>query len=189
MEKDEKISEGLAGFRPNRSCVDHVYTLGNIIQGRKYAGLTTYCFFLDVQKTYDTVWRNGLVKNMWEIGIRGKMWSMMEKTTECARSAVMLDGEISKYVDILQGVAQGCTLLIVLSPNLFYVYINDMIVAVEAAKQGVTRGEDTASGLMFADDFVTNIRSTRRIAGTDREGTTIEYTRKWRATENVKNAQ
>ena len=57
---------------------------------------------------------------------------------------------MSKYVDILQGVAQGCTL----SPNLFKVYINDMIVAVEAAKQGVTMGEDTVSGLMLADDFV-----------------------------------
>ena len=30
---------------------------------------------------------------------------------------------------------------------------DDMIVAVEAAKQGVTVGEDTVSGLMFADDF------------------------------------
>ena len=29
-----------------------------------------------------------------------------------------------------------------------------MIVAVEAAKQGVTVREDTVSGLMFADDFV-----------------------------------
>ena len=28
----------------------------------------------------------------------------------CARSDVMLDGEISKRVDVLQGVAQGCTL-------------------------------------------------------------------------------
>ena len=27
-------------------------------------------------------------------------------------------------------------------------------VAVEEAKQGVTMGEDTVSGLMFADDFV-----------------------------------
>ena len=29
--------------------------------------------------------------------------------------------------------------------------MNDVIVAVEAAKQGVTMGEDTVSGLMFAD--------------------------------------
>ena len=36
-------------------CVDHVYTLGKILQGRKDAGLTTYCFFLDAQKSYDTV--------------------------------------------------------------------------------------------------------------------------------------
>ena len=42
---------------------------------------------------------------MWEVGIRGKIWRMVNKMTECARSAVMLDGEISKYVDILQGVA------------------------------------------------------------------------------------
>ena len=66
--------------------------------------------------------------------------------TECARSAVLLDGEISKYVDTLQGVAQGCTL----SPNLFKVHNNDMIVAVEAAKEGVTVGEAKVSGLMFA---------------------------------------
>ena len=36
----------------------------------------------------------------------------------------LLDVEISKYYDILQGVAQGCTP----SPNLFKIYINDMIV-------------------------------------------------------------
>ena len=75
---------------------------------------------------------------------------MMKDRTECARSAVMLDGEISNYVDILLGVAQGCAL----SPNLFNVYINDMIVAVETAKQGVTVGEDRVSGLIFTDDFV-----------------------------------
>ena len=52
--------------------------------------------------------------------------------TKCARCAVILDGELSNYVDILQGVAQGCTL----SPNLLKTYVNDMIIAVEAAKAG-----------------------------------------------------
>ena len=71
-----------------------------------------------------------------------------------SRSAVrMLDEEISEYVDILQGVAQGCTL----SPDIFktyQAYINDLVVAAEAAKQGVTVGEDTVPGSMFADDLV-----------------------------------
>ena len=40
-----------------------------------------------------------------------------EKYDGGCESAVMLDGEIWNYVDILQGVAQGCTL----SPNLFKV--------------------------------------------------------------------
>ena len=60
MEKDDKISEGQAGFRPNRRCVDHVYALGEVMKGRTDAGLTTYCFFLDVQKACGTVWRNEL---------------------------------------------------------------------------------------------------------------------------------
>ena len=65
-------------------------------------GLTTHCFFLDVQKAYDTVWRNGLWKNLSEIGIRGMMWTMMKNMTECARSTVMLNREISYHccVDI-----------------------------------------------------------------------------------------
>ena len=42
LEKEEKISEGQAGFRPDRSCVDLVNTLCKIIQGRKDAGLTRY---------------------------------------------------------------------------------------------------------------------------------------------------
>ena len=46
------------------------------------------------------------------------MWRRMENMTECTRSAVMLDGEISKYVVILQGVALGC----MLSPNVFKLY-------------------------------------------------------------------
>ena len=93
---------------------------------------------------------------------------------------MMLDGEISKYVDSLQGVAQGCTL----SPNLFKVFISDMIVAVEAAKQGVTMGEDTVSGLMFADDFVGIPEAPEGLQKQIEKA--LEYTRQWRVTANVK---
>ena len=78
---------------------------------------------------------------------------MCEKT-KC--TVMLVDG--GKYpnvlrVDILQGVAQGCTL----SLNVFQINIDDMIAAaVEPAKKARSHemGEDTVSGLMFADDFV-----------------------------------
>ena len=53
------------------------------------------------------------------------------------------------------------------------VYINDLMEAVEAAEQGVTAGEDTASGLLFADDFVGLSETTRRGAETKRKGARI----------------
>ena len=87
----------------------------------------------------------------------------------------MLEGEISKYVDILQGVAQGCTL----SPNLFKVYIYDIDSSTrEAAKQGVTMGEDTVSGLMFADNFVGISETPEGWQNRYRKHYSLEYTKK-----------
>ena len=99
---------------------------------------------------------------------------MCEKCCDTGRGNI-------EYVNIVQGVAQGSTLL----SNLFKVYINDMLVAVEAAKQGVTMGEDTVSGLTFADDFV-GISETPEGLQKQVEKA-LEYTRKWRVTANVQN--
>ena len=108
----------------------------------------------------------------------------MKNMTECARSAVVLDGEISKNVDIWQ---RTCTRMYVVTQPIqdtWYVYVNDLTVAVEAARQGVTVGEDTVSGLMFADDFV-GISETPEGLQKQIENA-LECTRKWRVTANVK---
>ena len=34
---------------------------------------STFTFFLDVKKAYDTVWRDGLWFKVWEMGVRSKM--------------------------------------------------------------------------------------------------------------------
>ena len=67
---------------------------------------------------------------------------------------VMLDGEISKYVDIFyEELHRGARCHLTYSRCIYiYIYINDLIVAVEAAKQGVTVRESTVSGSMFAED-------------------------------------
>ena len=72
------------------------------------------------------------------------------------------------------------------SPNLLKVYSNDMIVAVEAAKQGVVVEEDTMSGFMFKDGFVGISETPEGIQKQIEKA--LEYTtRKWRVPANVEN--
>ena len=60
--------------------------------------------------------------------MQGKMWRVIK---ECM-SAVLLEGEKSEVFNVEQGVAQGCSL----SPILFCVFINGLLVVVEQAGLG-----------------------------------------------------
>ena len=64
--------------------------------------------------------------------------------------------------------------------------IYDMIVAVEAARQGVTLGEDTVSGLMFADGFAKISETPEGLQKQILVEKALAYTRKWSVTANVK---
>ena len=140
LDEGQALHEGQAGFRKKRSCIDNVYTLNEIVQGRLREGKKTYAFFLDVQKAYDTVWRNG------DLGVRGRMWRVIKRMYEASRSAVLLDGEKSASFSVEQGVAQGCSL----SPILFSVFI---LKEVEKAELGIHLGEGgKIGGMLFADE-------------------------------------
>ena len=70
LDRGQVLHEGQAGFRVKRNCIDNLYTLNEIVQGRLKEGKKTYTLFLDVQKVYDTVWRNGLWFKLWELGVK-----------------------------------------------------------------------------------------------------------------------
>ena len=151
LDKGGLLHEGQAGFRVKRGCVDNVYTLNELVQGRLREGKRTYAFFLDVKKAYDTVWRDGLWLKLWEMGVKGKMWRVVKTMYESSRSAVLLDGEQSAAFSVDQGVAQGCSL----SPILFSVFINDLLKEVDQAGLGLELSNGTKiGGMLFADDFV-----------------------------------
>ena len=85
--------------------MDNVYTLNEIVQGRLKEDKETYAFFLDVQKAYDTVRRDGLWLKLWDMGVKGKMWRVIKKMYEASRSAVFLELEKSAVFRLEQGVA------------------------------------------------------------------------------------
>ena len=114
--------------------------------------------------------------------MQGKMWRVIKGMYQSSRSAVLLEGEKSEVFNVEQGVAQGCSL----SPILFSVFINGLLVAVEQAGLGIELSDGgRVGGLLFADDFV----------GVSESGEQLQrvidvvhsYCRKWRLKANVSN--
>ena len=64
-----------------RGRLDNIYTLNELVQGRLREGKTTYAFFLEVQKAYDTVWRDGLWMKLWDMGVKGRIWRVISQST------------------------------------------------------------------------------------------------------------
>jgi hypothetical protein len=152
METHKLLHEGQNGFRQKRDCVQHIYTLHTVLQGRQQAGQSTLVFLLDIQKAYDTVWRAGCMWHVWQKGIRGKMFRVLCQLYDSTCSQVVHEGAMSDEVAFDLGLAQGDTL----SPTLFAVFVDSMLQDVWSQHPGVPL-ENTDIGklvaLMFADDY------------------------------------
>ena len=90
MEEHNKLSESQAGFIFGRSCVDNLFVLNEVTQGRLQEGKKTFSFFLDIKKAYDTVWRDGLWYRMLEMGIQGELWHVIRNIYNVNQSCVYL---------------------------------------------------------------------------------------------------
>ena len=133
-EKYGIIVDEQAGFRRERSTVDHLFTLTEIIKYRRPKH--TYCAFIDIAKAYDKVWREGLWYKLWKAGIRGKMWRTLRNIYRKVESSVLLGDTRTTWFDIQVGLRQGCTL----SPLLFDIFINDLRDVVNSLGKGVKLG-------------------------------------------------
>ena len=72
IELNHMLHEGQGAFQLERSCIDNIFSLNELIQGR-IKRVNPLMPFLGVKKAYNTVWRDGLWYKMWEMGILAKM--------------------------------------------------------------------------------------------------------------------
>ena len=116
------ISENQAGFRKQYSTVDHIFSLHILINILNNQKKKLYCAFIDFQKAFDTVWREGLWLKILENKIRGKCFNVMYNLYQNIKSCVQVNGEYSAFFQCNLGVRQGDNL----SPFLFSLYLNDL---------------------------------------------------------------
>ena len=138
------------GFRKDRSCADHLFSLTSIIRNRKRDRLSTYVAFIDFEKAFDRVDRNLLFYKLNSMGLGGKMLNMIKNIYSNCESCVNLNGYLTNTFPSKYGVQQGDTL----SPTLFGLFINDLADDLNASGKGIKLNEYLTIALfLYADDL------------------------------------
>ena len=117
-EENDLIVDEQNGFRPDRSCLDHIFVLHNTLEIRKKLNCQTFCAFVDFKKAFDFVDRDFLLYKLHELGIDGNFYYAIKSLYQDSKSSIQLNNRCTDSFDIKSGVRQGDPL----SPTLFSLF-------------------------------------------------------------------
>jgi hypothetical protein len=159
-ERHGLLNQAQAGFRSREEALGHVAALYEITRRRQIEGKRTLVMFVDFAKAYDSVPHAALLRKLSAMGIRGKLFRLLEAMYKAPRLSVKTpSGAQSESMPLELGVRQGCPS----SPVLFNLFINDLVNELERDGGGVdipgmktTKEKEgkRVGALLFADDLV-----------------------------------
>ena len=108
------------GFRIGRNTLDSIAVLDQDIRKAIINKESVIGVFLDIEKAYDSMWKDGVLIKLHDAGIRGRMFYWIKDFLNNRSIQVRVGGELSMAASIENGTPQGS----VISPVLFNVMIN-----------------------------------------------------------------
>lgn len=140
LEEKHLLNEYQSGFRKGRSTTDALIKVTNDIEKTLNMKEVMVIVFFDIEKAYDSMWREGPLIKMNKLGIGGRLsnWIMDFLTKRTFK--VKVGSEISDSFDIVNGIPQGS----VISPILFNIMINDIFENIGVAIQSSVYADDGA---------------------------------------------
>ena len=121
---DQILRQEQAGFRKGRSCVDHIFTLRQILEQTHEWNSPLYIAFIDFEKAFDSLHRESLWKILRSYGIPQKLVNVIQALYENFECRVINDNKLTEPFQVNTGVKQGC----ILSPTLFSLAIDWIMV-------------------------------------------------------------
>ena len=179
-----KFKEEQAGYRVGYSTVDQIFTFYTIVQ--KYVskkGGRFYCIFVDFSSAFDRVPHNLLWYKLINIGIHGKMLSVLRAMYSNLKSCVKTNDGLSEYFSCCKGTRQGC----MFSP-FFLKYLNEFIDSLRDSytNEGVHVSDmyNNHKLLLYADDIAMFNDTVGRLQ--HEINILQQYCQKWGMTVNLK---
>ena len=123
LESNDLISPIQSGFRSERSTNDHLIRLETFIRDAFVNREHVVSVFFDLEKAYDTTWRYGILKDLHDLGLKGRLPLFIQNFLEDRTMQVRVGSTLSDLYDQEQVVPQGS----ILSTTLFNIKINNIV--------------------------------------------------------------
>ena len=120
LERNGYLSSSQCGFRRMRSCTDVLLRLEAGICEAFATNQHLITVFFDLEKAYDTTWRHGILKALYDCKLRGELPMFIKAFLSNRKFRVRIGTTLSETRIQEEGVPQGC----VLSVTLFALAIN-----------------------------------------------------------------
>ena len=130
LEHNNIITPCQAGFRSNYTTEDQLIRLTQKIPNGFQMNKDTIAVFVDLEKAYDKVWRQGILIKMRDAGIHSKMYRWIKNFLTDRTIATQIEGVTSTKECLKEGIPQGSSL----SCTLFTLYINDIVKYLHASR-------------------------------------------------------
>lgn len=139
-----------AGFRPGRSCVDHINSLRIIAEQSAEWQAPIHLVFVDFKQAFDSLDRDMMWKILSSRGVSQKLLNIIRGLYNDAKCRVLHRGKIGDEFKVRSGVKQGC----ILSPLLFVIILDWVMMKTNEVSNGIQWNLlNRLDDLDFADDI------------------------------------
>ncbi len=139
LECENLLTPIQSGFRRCRSALDHLVSLATAVCTSFVLRQHLVAIFFDIEKSYDTTWRHGILQTLHSWGFLGKLPLFLQNFLFNRSFRVRVGDRLSRSHPLENGIPQGS----VLTVTLFAIAINDIASTVR----------EPVKASLFVDDF------------------------------------